>query len=93
MWCDRVGDLRRERLPPIEAKPFQGVRANVDFLEKNRNAAKLLTKSQSQARIIQSRIESFSSSRQEPETSTKKGRRDTCISESTERTGKPQGTR
>jgi hypothetical protein len=42
-------------LPDIRSKPFFDVKSDINFLEKNREAAKLLTKSQSQARIIQSK--------------------------------------
>lgn len=46
-----ASEQRRERLPSLEEKPFI-VRAKVDFEEKNRVAAKLLTKSQLQARVV-----------------------------------------
>jgi hypothetical protein len=41
-------------LPAINSRPFFGVKNDVDFLQKNREATKFLTKSQSQARIIES---------------------------------------
>ena len=47
-----VGESQKNKLPAINHKPFTGVKANVDFLLKNKEAAKLLTRSQSQAREI-----------------------------------------
>ena len=45
-------EQQKNKLPAINNKPFTGVKANVDFLSKNKEAAKLLTRSQSQAREI-----------------------------------------
>ena len=47
-----IFSLKKDALPPIHMKPFTGVSSNVNFIDKNRNAAKHLTKSQSQARML-----------------------------------------
>lgn len=49
-------ESRKSFLPDIRSKPFFDVKSDVNFLEKNREAAKLLTKSQSQARVIKSKL-------------------------------------
>lgn len=53
LWL--VPERRKPFLPDIKVKPFFDVKSDVNFLEKNKDAAKFLTKSQSQARVIQSK--------------------------------------